>query len=105
MNLPEIDIRNETACYQALVDLLHPQGLTCPGCGSREGWRVHRGRRAPVVDYRCTHCRHIFNAWSGTVLQRTRLPPTILWRLLRALVHQENLAELDREANLSRSTV
>jgi hypothetical protein len=105
MHLPAIDVRDETACYHALVQLLHPQGLCCPGCGSLTGWRIHRSQRAPVVDSLCLHCHHVFNAWTGTVLRRTRLPPTVLWRLVLAIENRESPAAVAREVGRPRASL
>jgi Transposase zinc-ribbon domain len=45
MDFPLLD---DGACYDALVEALHPGGLCCPACGGRH-YVVHR---APVLDYR-----------------------------------------------------
>ncbi len=37
MDFPLIDLLDEEACYEFLVEALHPGGLTCPACG-RRGW-------------------------------------------------------------------
>ena len=72
----------EAVHYRRLVELLHPAGLACPRCGGADGLRVHRRRRQPVVDYLCTRCFSVFNAWTGTILQGThRLPSEVLYIL------------------------
>ncbi len=93
------------ACYRALLKLVHPQGLRCPGCGRRRGWQVHRTHRTPVVDYRCRHCHRVFNAWTGTLLHNTHLPPEVLWRLVEAISRNEPLAPLARELGRARSSL
>jgi transposase-like protein len=98
-------VDDPTACYQALLKLVHPQGVCCPGCGSRHGWRVHRSRRQPVLDYRCSHCQRVFNVWTGTPLQNTHLPPEVLRRLVQSLWHKEPLAAVARELGRPRSTL
>ena len=105
MNLPAIDVRDETACYQALLQLLHPQGLCCPNCGNRQGRRIHRSQRAPVVDYLCLHCHYVFNAWTATVLRRTHLPPTVLWPVVQPIVNCEGLATVAQEIHRPRFTL
>ena len=106
MELPIIhDPRDEEACYQALLKLIHSQGLHCPNCGSSEGWRVHRSYRAPVLDYLCTRCSCIFNAWSATPLCKTHLPPSVLWRVVNAVVQKESLTGLTRDLGRPRSTL
>jgi predicted RNA-binding Zn-ribbon protein involved in translation (DUF1610 family) len=105
MKLPALDVHDETACYQALVHWLHPHGLACPRCGHRKGWRIHRCRRAPVLDYRCLRCNCIFNAWTGTILRNTHLPPSVLWQLVVAIVTRQRLAEVIRATGRSRPTL
>jgi len=52
VDFPILDLLDEQACFDFLVDALHPQGLRRPGCrGSRNA--THRSRRDPVLDYRC----------------------------------------------------
>lgn len=105
MKLPTLDVHDEGACYEALVNLLHPQGLACPGCGRYEGWYIHRRYRAPVLDYRCPDCRSIFNAWTGTILSKTHLPPSVLWQLVVAVVKRQSLAEVVRATGRPRSSM
>lgn len=69
MDFPIAEFLDEDACYQKIVALLHPYGLACPRCDARDGLRVHRRTRDPVLDYRCTTCGRVFNA-----LHRDRLP-------------------------------
>src|SRR4051794_36484924 len=33
MDFPILDLMDQPACYQRLLELLHPDGLTCPRCG------------------------------------------------------------------------
>jgi hypothetical protein len=67
MDFPLLDLLDEQACYDFLVDALHPGGLRCPGCRSRRR-AVRRAHRDPVLDYRCTACGRVYNAWTGTEL-------------------------------------
>jgi transposase-like protein len=96
---------HEEACYQALLKLIHPSGLRCPRCGASQGWRVHRNHRAPVLDYLCTQCSCVFNAWTATPLQKTHLRPGRLWRLVSGVLQKQSLSSLARELGLSRCTV
>jgi transposase-like protein len=105
VDLLTIDDRDETACYQALVRLLHPDGLACPKCGAREGLGVHRRHRDPLVDYQCSHCRRVFNAWSGTAIENARLPPSALLRLVRGMMDRQASATLAKQVGCSRSAL
>jgi hypothetical protein len=54
MDVSIAEFLDEDACYQKIVAILHPDGLACPRCRSRDGFRVHRRTRDPVLDYRCS---------------------------------------------------
>ena len=105
MGLHTIDYRDETACYRALVRLPHPNGLACPGCGAREGLGVHRRHRDPLVDYQCSRCGRVFNAWPGTPLEKCHLPPSKVLQIARAIVFRQSSSSLARQLGCSRSTV
>jgi transposase-like protein len=92
-----IDLRDETACYNVLVELFHPGGLACPRCKEWEQLTVHRRHRAPVLDYRCSHCGRVFNAWTVTPVQKTHHPPSELVQLIKAIVLKQSTAHLARE--------
>ena len=100
MDFPLIDLLDEDACYDFLVDALHPDGLSCPACGSRH-LTVHRGHRAPVLDYRCA-CGRVFNAWTGTALQGTQRRPGALLLIIRGIAQGTPTAQLARELGCSR---
>lgn len=73
---------DDVGCYHKLLDLLHPRGLACPRCAVRDGLKVHRRHRDPVLDYMCPRCARVFNAWTGTALQGTHRPPAHLFWIL-----------------------
>ena len=37
MDFPIAELMDEDACYQKLLNWLHPDGLACPRCGARDG--------------------------------------------------------------------
>ena len=56
---------DQEGCRRRLFDLLHPDGLACPRCDSRDGLSIHRRRPdSPVVDHRCKGCRRVFNMYT-----------------------------------------
>jgi DNA-directed RNA polymerase subunit RPC12/RpoP len=73
MDFPLVDLLDEEACYDFLVEALHPKGLRCPDCGGRH-LTTHRAHRDPVFDYRCA-CGRVFNAWTGTALKAPSAAP------------------------------
>jgi hypothetical protein len=83
MDFPIIDLMDQDACYHRLVGLLHPDGLVCPSCRTDDRIRVHRRHSALVLDYRCTACRRVFNAFTGTPLGGTHRTPAQIMLILR----------------------
>lgn len=102
MDFPIGDLMDESACYDFLVDLLHPDGLACPRCGDRDHLTVHRRDRAPILAYRCTACRRISTAFTGTALQGTKRRPIELVLILRGIAQGASTARLARELGCSR---
>jgi transposase-like protein len=102
MDFPIAGLLDQDACYAKLVGWLHPDGLACPQCGARHGLTVHRRHRAPVLDYRCTACRRVFNAFTGTALQGTRRRPADLVLILRGFAQGVPTAQLARELECDR---
>jgi transposase-like protein len=103
MDFPIADLMDEDACYAKLLAWLHPDGLACPRCGSRDDLRVHRRHRAPVLDYRCSSCRRVFNAYTGTCLHATKRRPVELVLVVRGFAQGVPTAQLARELDCDRS--
>jgi transposase-like protein len=103
MDFPITDLMDEDACYAKLVQWLHPDGLVCPRCQQANRLRVHRSHRAPVRDYRCGHCRRVFNAFTGTILHGTKRRPSELTLIIRGFAQGVPTAQLARELECDRS--
>jgi transposase-like protein len=103
MDFPITELMDEGACYAKLVTWLHPEGLACPRCGRADRMRVHRRHRAPVLDYRCGHCKRVFNAFTGTALHGLRRGPVELVLILRGFAQGVPTAQLARELGCDRS--
>jgi transposase-like protein len=103
MDFPIAALLDEDACYAKLLAWLHPDGLACPRCYRADRMRVHRGHRAPVLDYRCGHCRRVFNAFTGSALQGTRRRPGQLVLIVRGIAQGVPTAQLARELDCDRS--
>jgi transposase-like protein len=101
MDFPLAELMDQDACYARLVDALHPGGLACPRCGG-ERFGVHRRHREPVIDYRCRDCRRVFNAFTGTALQKTSRGPAALVLILRGIAQGATTARLARELGCDR---
>ncbi len=72
MGFPIADRMDPDACHRFLLDLFRPGGLRCPRCHQADGLGVQARHRAPALDYRCSHCGRVFDAYTGTRLQATR---------------------------------
>lgn len=103
MDFPIADLMDEDACYTKLLAWLHPDGLACPRCGSRDDLHVHRRHRAPVLDDRCSSCRRVFNAYAGTALCGTKRRPVDLVLIVRGFAQGVPTAQLARELGCDRS--
>ena len=104
MDCPIVDLMDQQACDQKLLDLLHSGGLACPRCGGgRDLYTIHRRRDAsPVVDYRCKRCRRVFNLFTATPWQGTHRTPAAILLILRGFVQGVSTARLARELGASR---
>lgn len=102
MDFPILDVLDPTACYQSLVDTRHPDGLRCLTGRRDEALTVHDRHRPPVFDYRCRHCRSVFNAYTGTPLQKTHRSPAPLVLVLRGIWQGTPTARLARELTCDR---
>ena len=101
MDFPLTDSMDEDACYSRLLKTLHPDGMACPRCGG-ERFAVHRKHRAPILDYRCGDCRLVFNAFTGTVFQKTSRLPSTLILILRGIAQAASTARTARELGSDR---
>jgi transposase-like protein len=101
MDFPLVELLDEQACYDFLVAALHPEGLRCPDCGERR-LTIHRAHRDPVLDYRCTACGRVFNAWTATALQGTQRGPAELVLIVQGIAQGTPTAQLARELGCSR---
>jgi transposase-like protein len=79
---------------------LHPQGFTCPHCGS--GARRFFHAQASFPAYRCRACEGYYALLTGTVFAKTRQRPATLVLLLRGIAQGESTARLVRELGVSR---
>jgi hypothetical protein len=84
MLVPIDDLRDETACCELQLSVLHPKGLYRPeGHDLPAAQAPYDRHRAPVLDYRCRASGKIFNVFTGTALHDARFSLTRLVMMLR----------------------
>jgi transposase-like protein len=103
IDFPIADLFDDSLCLLWLERHLHPQGFSCPACGSSER-RCFR-QQGHYDAYRCRACDHYYTLLSGTVFAGSRQRPATIVLLLRGISKGESTARLARELALSRQTV
>jgi hypothetical protein len=101
IDFPIDHLRDERACYDWLVALLHPGGLACPRCRGTDAF-IHRHHRDPVLDSRCKACGRVYNAFTGTDWQGAQFRPAQVELILRGFAQGRTTAGLARELGCSR---
>jgi transposase-like protein len=103
MIFPIQSLMDEQACYDYLLQVLHPQGLCCPqGHPLRVGQEAHDRHRAPLIDYRCKTCGAVFNVFTNTLWSKTRYSCATIVLILRGVAQGVPTAHLARELDLDR---
>jgi len=100
IDFPIGELMDDSICTLWLERYLHPQGLTCPHCGSCTR-RLFRAQEH-FLAYRCRACDGYYTLLTGTVFEKTRQRPATLVLLLRGIAKGEPTARLARELGLSR---
>src|SRR5262245_60033245 len=94
---------DEQACYDWLLETLHPNGLVCPnGHGLPETQKAHDRHRVPVLDYRCRECGAVYNLFTSTVLKGIRWPCSTVVLMLRGFAHGTPTNHLAQELGIDR---
>jgi transposase-like protein len=100
IDFPIGELMDDRICTLWLERYLHPQGLTCPHCGSCTRRLFRAQEHFPA--YRCRACDGYYTLLTGTVFEKTRQRPATLVLLLRGIAKGEPTARLARELGLSR---
>jgi len=100
IDFPIGELLDDSICTLWLERHLHPQGVTCPHCGSSTR-RLFR-TQGPFPAYRCRACEGYYTLLTGTVFAKTRQRPATLVLLLRGIAKGESTARLARELGVSR---
>jgi transposase-like protein len=107
MEFPITELLSLEESEQWILEHFHPQGLKCAWCQApverANLFRVTRKSKLKV--YRCRECKHIYNLYTGTVLQQHHLTPQQVVLLLRGILKGETTNELAAELGLNYLTV
>lgn len=102
-DLPQSDLLDNTICMNWLTCYFHPDGLSCPHCGSVNKRLFRQQKHFPA--YRCQECDGYYTLQTGTLFEKTRQSPLTLVLLLYGVMRAESTAQLAHELNLSRKQV
>jgi len=106
MRFPITDLLDEQECHDALLRILHPQGLYFPhGHELPEGQRPHMCDRAPVLDYRCRTCGSVFNLFTGTPWTGTHYSCAKIMLILRGFAQGVSTRQLADELECDYGTL
>jgi len=100
IDFPIAEFLDDSICLLWLERHLHPDGLQCPHCRSKERRLFRQQGHFPA--YRCRACDGYYTLLTGTVFEKTRQRPATLVLLLRGIAKGEPTARLARELGLSR---
>jgi transposase-like protein len=93
---------SDDRAFLQLEPMLHPDGLACPTCGTRDRPRLHRTHRFPLDDYRCLRCGRVWNAWTGTPLQGCHRSAAVLVALIQAWADGVTTSQVARDLGCDR---
>ena len=106
IRFPIADLLNEQECYDYLMGVLHPEGLSCRnGHPLPADQAPHDRRRAPLDDYRCRVCGNVFNLLTGTVWAGTHYDCVTIVLVMRGFVQGVPTLHLAQELNLDYGTL
>jgi len=105
MKFPISDFMDEKACYDFLVDILHPGGFSCPECEKPvdDCW-IHRRDREPLLYYQCK-CGRVFNAFTDTYWQGTHYSCSTIVQILRGILKGTPTKQLAEELGINRGNL
>jgi transposase-like protein len=97
-------LMDEQACYEFLLNILHPDGLKCPNYHILPIDQCpHDRSRDPVFDYRCRVCGAVFNIFTETIWKKTRFRCSTLVLILRGVAQGVSTSQLARELGIDRT--
>jgi transposase-like protein len=103
MQFPLHTLLDEQACYDFLLQVLHPTGLVCPhGHLLPPEQAPHDRHRTPIMDYRCRRCGAVFNLFTNTLFSKTRYRCATIVLILRGIAQGTPTKHLAGELGIDR---
>src|SRR6266508_4793484 len=103
MQFPIDTLLDEQACYDYLLQVLHPDGLACPhGHRVPPNQAAHDRHRTPIMDSRCRSCRAVFNLFTNTLWSKTRYRCSTIVLILRGIAQGTPTKHLAAELEIDR---
>ena len=104
MRFPIGRLMSERACYDFLMEVLHPDGLKCRRCGHPlpPDQAPHDRHRDPIFDYRCRVCGAVFNIFSDTIWEGTRYSCSTIVLIMQGVVQGKPTKQLAEELGIDR---
>jgi hypothetical protein len=103
MDFPITELLDQDAYYAKLVECLNPDGFASPRCHEGDRMAFHRRHRPPVQDFRCGHCRRVFNAFTDATLHGINRRPSEPVLIVQGFTQRMPNARLAREVECDRS--
>jgi transposase-like protein len=104
IRFPIGEMMDEQACYDFLMEVLHPAGLCCPhGHPLPPDRAPHDRHRDPIFDYRCRVCGAVFNIFTNTIWSKSRYPCSTIVLIVRGVAQGKSTKHLAEELGIDRS--
>jgi transposase-like protein len=106
IKFPLTKLLDEQACYEWLLEILHPKGLYCPnGHALPVGKAPHDRQRAPIVKYKCRECGKVFHIFTGTDLSGSHYTCGQIVVILRGFFQGQTTQHIAEELGLDYGTL
>jgi len=94
------------SCYQYLLSILHPLGLSCP-CGRKveSAQKPHKYRGNGLPCFRCKDCGKVFNIFTNTILLGIHYDCIKIVLILRGFAQGKTTQHLSKELKLNYSNL
>jgi transposase-like protein len=107
MRFPIIDLLGMEECKVWLEQHFHPDGFCCPHCQASlaEARKFRETKESQLTVYRCGICDGVYNLYTGTLFESTKLSPQQVILLLRGVMQGTPSNQLAEELDLTEKTV